>query len=141
MCIRGSRYFDDLKNMGFVEYGLTVIEKMAEPFTCFDRFFSDYRQYNREHENARKRVFLKTTVNSAFSSASNRKTVISNSAINVPPDITAVDTLPRCLVDNRDEHIRHKECEILAVMNHSVISYSNGKRSTDDSECDFARHG
>lgn len=24
--------------MGFVEYGLTVIEKMAEPFTCFDRF-------------------------------------------------------------------------------------------------------
>ncbi len=42
--------------MGFVEYGLTVIEKMAEPFTCFDRFFSDYRQYNREHENARKRA-------------------------------------------------------------------------------------
>ena len=56
MCAGLLRYFDDLNNMGFVEYGLTVIEKMAEPFTCFDRFFSDYRQYNREHENARKRA-------------------------------------------------------------------------------------
>ena len=56
VCAGLLRYFDDLKNMGFVEYGLTVIEKMAEPFTCFDRFFSDYRQYNREHENARKRA-------------------------------------------------------------------------------------
>lgn len=56
MCAGLLRYFDDLKNMGFVEYGLAVIEKMAEPFTCFDRFFSDYRQYNREHENARKRA-------------------------------------------------------------------------------------
>ena len=56
VCAGLLRYFDDLKNMGFIEYGLTVIEKMAEPFTCFDRFFSDYRQYNREHENARKRA-------------------------------------------------------------------------------------
>ena len=39
VCAGLLRYFDDLKNMGFVEYGLTVIEKMAEPFTCFDRFF------------------------------------------------------------------------------------------------------
>ena len=56
VCAGLLRYFDDLKSMGFIEYGLTVIEKMAEPFTCFDRFFSDYRQYNGEHENARKRA-------------------------------------------------------------------------------------
>ena len=56
VCTGLLRYFDDLRNMGFIEYGLTVIGKMAEPVTCFDRFFSDYRQYNKVHENAKKRA-------------------------------------------------------------------------------------
>lgn len=54
VCAGLLRYFENTREIGFIEYGLNVIEKMLEPLTCFDRFFSDYRQYNAEHQNAKK---------------------------------------------------------------------------------------
>lgn len=47
-------YFYDMKGVGFVRYGFTVLEKAAEPIGSVDKFFADYKQYRKENKESKK---------------------------------------------------------------------------------------
>ena len=48
------RYFYNTEGVGFVRYGLAVLEKAAGPLSSIDKIFADYRQYRKENGKSKK---------------------------------------------------------------------------------------